>query len=93
MKYKVGQQVRIRNDIHEDMDAPGVTEEMVDMRGKVFTVKRVIEPEGWYALGNGYTWGEDMLKPITYTSDEAFESLLNGSLTDAEYEQVIKEIK
>lgn len=93
MAFKVGQKVKIRMDIHEDMSSPSVVSDMMDMRGDTFRVMKIIKPEGWYNLANGYVWSDEMLEPVIITQDEAFEALVNGSLTDSEYEHLIKVIQ
>lgn len=61
---KVGDQVIVRHDLHEDMDVPfGVAPEMLFWKGKMVTVTEVhTSSEAIYLEGNNWTWSIPMLE-------------------------------
>lgn len=61
---KVGDQVIVRPDLHEDMNVPfGVAPEMLFWKGKAVTVTEVHPTsEAIYVEGNNWTWSLPMLE-------------------------------
>lgn len=91
MKYKVGQEVRISANLSERMSSPGVTGDMMRMIGQTFKITKVVQDK-WYRMNNGFSWSDEMLEPVVITADEAFEQLVHGQITDAQYIQALKKI-
>lgn len=61
---KVGDQVIVRHDLHEDMDVPfGVGSEMLFWKGKMVTVTEVHpDSEAIYVEGNNWVWSLPLLE-------------------------------
>jgi hypothetical protein len=100
MALKVGQQVKpvkglvagniyggmkfYREMLHEIKDGAVIKSVETNANGRV----RV-----YITHGDGYIYPVEVFEPVIITKDEAFQSLLDGHLSDAEYEQLIKVIK
>jgi hypothetical protein len=100
MKYKIGQKVRIREDINQGLQVPfGITSEMEKMAGKVVTIKDAqasYDGNDCYTIDKesdrmGWSWSEECFTNVEMNADEAFNALLKGQLTDEEYEAICRE--
>ena len=78
MKYKVGDKVRIREDLVMDDNYGGsvAVDDMVDMGGSVVTIERV-GSIGYYIEEDpdGYCWTDEMFDPVEEMSAEEAISL------------------
>lgn len=76
MKYKVGDKVRIRRDLNENMgdDKYGVTEEMANKAGSVVTILSVYD-DSYGIVESGWYWTDEMLEGLVVedelTAEEA----------------------
>ena len=61
MKFKVGDKVRVINTLSEDQG--NVVDEMVELKGKILTIKRVGIHYG--IKGNDWAWEEWMLEAVS----------------------------
>lgn len=80
MKYKVGDKVRIREDLVTGGNYGGsvAVDDMTDMGGSVVTIGRVGEEHGYYIEEDpdGYCWTDEMFEPVEEMSAiEALEIL------------------
>lgn len=81
MKYKVGDKVRIREDLVAGGNYSGaiVVDDMIDMCGSVATIERVYEELSGYYIEEdtkSYLWTDEMLEPVEEMSAiEALEIL------------------
>ena len=70
-KFKVGDKVRLRDDLEVGRDYGGITflRDMKDLQGKELTIDR-ISRQGNYILKEGrYYYSEEMLEKVTDTDD------------------------
>lgn len=69
MKYKVGDKVRIREDLVTGGNYGGcvAVDDMTDMCGSVVTIERVGEVHGYYIKEDPdeYCWTDEMFEPTT----------------------------
>lgn len=80
MKYKVGDKVRIREDLVTGGNYGGsvAVDDMTDMGGRVVTIERVGEVHGYYIKEDPdeYCWTDEMFEPVEEMSAiEALEIL------------------
>lgn len=81
MKYKVGDKVRIREDLVMGMNYGGLVavDDMTDMCGSVVTIERVGEVHGYYIKEDPdeYCWTDEMFEPVEeeLTAEEAIKVL------------------
>lgn len=79
MKYKVGDKVRIREDLVMGGNYGGsvAVDDMVDMGGNVVTIGRVGEVHGYYIEEDpdDYCWTDEMFEPVEEMSAEEAISL------------------
>lgn len=94
VKLPIGTKVRVRADLNKDKeyDGNGVNRTMMEMAGKVVTIKY---NSGWNDGGYGikgdmFSWTYDMLEYIE--KEDAFEMLLNGQINDNEYKEMTTEV-
>lgn len=79
MKYKVGDKVRIREDLVMDDNYGGsvAVDDMTDMGGSVVTIERVGEVHGYYIKEDPdeYCWTDEMFEPVEeeLTAEEAIK--------------------
>lgn len=79
MKYKVGDKVRIREDLVTGGDYGGsvAVDDMTDMGGSVVTIERVGEVHGYYIKEDPdeYCWTDEMFEPVEeeLTAEEAIK--------------------
>lgn len=68
MRFKVGDKVRVRNDLEEGSYYGDVIFAfgMENLKGKEFTVQGIDSIDSTYALsdGYGYWWADEMLEPV-----------------------------
>ncbi len=85
MKYKIGDAVRIKNDIQpgETYGRCGVLENMLKFRGTMDTIDHMDRDGDYYLTDkdNYFVWHEDMLEPVE-TKDDLEESIRED---DVEY--------
>lgn len=98
--YTVGQKVKVKSNLTPERHYEGCyfPQELYDRwAGKIVTIKeQVPNRDGMrYYVEECDSWifVASFFEPVTYTQDEAFQSLLDGHLSDEEYEQLIKVIK
>lgn len=74
MKYKVGDKVRIREDLvtGENYGGSVAVDDMTDMGGSVVTIERVGEVHGYYIKEDPdeYCWTDEMFEPVEEMSVE-----------------------
>lgn len=74
MKYKVGDKVRIREDLVTGGNYGGcvAVDDMTDMCGRVVTIERVGEVHGYYIKEDPdeYCWTDEMFEPVEEMSAE-----------------------
>ena len=81
MKYKVGDKVRIREDLVMGRNYGGLVavDDMTDMCGSVVTIERVGEVHGYYIKEDPdeYCWTDEMFEPVEeeLTAEEAIKVL------------------
>lgn len=79
MKYKVGDKVRIREDLVTGGNYGGcvAVDDMTDMCGSVVTIERVGEVHGYYIKEDPdeYCWTDEMFEPVEEMSAEEAISL------------------
>ena len=79
MKYKVGDKVRIREDlvVGGNYDGSVVVDDMTDMGGNVVTIGRVGKVHGYYIEEDpdDYCWTDEMFEPVEeeLTAEEAIK--------------------
>mgnify|MGYP000687597976 CR=1 FL=1 len=79
MKYKVGDKVRIREDLVTGGNYGGcvAVDDMTDMCGSVVTIERVGEVHGYYIKEDPdeYCWTDEMFEPVEeeLTAEEAIK--------------------
>ena len=79
MKYKVGDKVRIREDLVTGGNYGGcvAVDDMTDMCGRVVTIERVGEVHGYYIKEDPdeYCWTDEMFEPVEeeLTAEEAIK--------------------
>lgn len=87
MKYKVGDKVRIREDLvmGENYGDSVAVDDMVDMAGSVVTIERFGEVHGYYIKEDpdDYCWTDEMFEPVEeeLTAEEAIR-ILGGMCRD-----------
>lgn len=85
---KVGDKVRVREDLIYDRNEPGVTDVMLGFRGKEMTIKEVIKD------GEYYIFLED--EPEHYWTEEMFEKIEekeSDNMKELTFREVIANIK
>ncbi len=63
MRYKVGDKVRVRNDLDEQGCKYGLNDNMLSLRGKVVTIQEALIDE-YNIKEDGHTWQEKNFDPI-----------------------------
>lgn len=78
MKYKVGDKVRVRRDLNEDMTCNEfiVTTPMADKAGDIVTISAV-HRRCYHIVECGCAWTDEMFEPVEdeLTAEEAFKTL------------------
>ena len=101
MKYKVGDKVRIREDLVIGGNYGGsvAVDDMTDMGGNVVTIERVGNL-GYYIEEDpdGYCWTDEMFEPVEeeLTAEEAIKALVDmcaRGCTDCKLRKLVRESK
>ncbi len=102
MKYKVGDKVRIREDLVTGGNYVGCVsvDDMTDMCGRVVTIERVGEVHGYYIKEDPdeYCWTDEMFEPVEeeLTAEEAIKVLADmctRECKNCELGKLVKESK
>ena len=102
MKYKVGDKVRIREDLVTGGNYGGsvAVDDMTDMCGSVVTIERVGEVHGYYIKEDPdeYCWTDEMFEPVEeeLTAEEAIKVLADmcaRECKNCELGKLVKESK
>lgn len=84
MRYKVGDKVRVRNDLIENKEYGGYSfvQKMKSLMGGIVTIKEILSKS--YGIEEmGYYWTDEMLEPIGYNKDKVshMKIIQNGNTT------------
>lgn len=72
MKFKVGDKVKVRNDLVVGSYYNHVffISDMKKFKGKIVEIREVFNRTGYYIKGSIYMFSEDMLEPIKFTKSD-----------------------